>query len=329
MKSRIVLFSVLSFLFFSCATTVNVKLTRPAEVDLNGARTIAVLPIIPSDYDEQIAIEALKTQIEKGLLDSPYITLVSSEAVENAKRRGYLNPADVYLTGKMVYFDVVDKRSEEKKLVKAATDDHPAEYEIKRYWKRQVQFKLKYQIVDSSSNKVLAADEYSTSNTSSTYKSQKELPSVYSIIDYDIRKASRQILQQLQPYTVTKSITLLEVRTKDKELKQRMKAAAELADNSKLNEALKEYDAIYKERGIVEAGYNVAVLLEAMGDLSGAEEMMLSVYEKNPDNRVLKGLDDIRYEIKQAKRLNSQIKEAGNSDDVDFDDYDDFEDLDF
>ena len=42
--------SILCMCFFSCATTVNVQLTRPAKLDLNGAKTIAVLPVKPYAY---------------------------------------------------------------------------------------------------------------------------------------------------------------------------------------------------------------------------------------------------------------------------------------
>ena len=184
---------LLSLLLFSCATTVNVRLTRPAELDLNGARTIAVLPIKPyayyreyntslgmeilintfyqvfdiRDYDEQMAIDSLRNQLERGLMDSPYIKLVSSESVETARRKGYLNPADVYLTGEVSYFNVKDTKSEERKQVKAASGDRKAEYEIVRYWKREVDFVFRYQIVDSSTDKVISFNEYRCSNSSS------------------------------------------------------------------------------------------------------------------------------------------------------------------
>jgi len=337
-------------MFLSCATTVNVKLTRPAHLDLNGARTIAILPIKPCAYykeyntslgmeilinsfyqifdirdpDEQLAIDSLRTQIERGLLDSPYIKLVSSDAVENAKRKGYLNPADVYLTGEVTYFDVSDSKSEERKLVKAAKGDQKAEYEIVRYWKRTAYFNFKYQVVDSSTDKVISFDEIRMEETSSRYESKSSLPGTYSLLESDIRYAAKRILQELQPYVVTKSIKLLEVKTKDKELKARMKAADELAENNQINTASAEFQKIYEETGIVEAGYNAAILQEALGNLSIAETMMEKVYLQNPDSRVAKGLSDIRNEINMANRLKNQINEsvAGSNDSDDFDDID-------
>ena len=47
----------------------------------------------------------------------------------------------------------------------------------------------------------------------------------------------------------------------------------------------------------MEAGYNAAIIQEALGNLSKAEKMMTEVYNANPDSRVAKGLADIQYEI--------------------------------
>ena len=354
--SGLLFLGLINLCLFSCATTVNVNLTRPAQLDLNGARTIAVLPFKPCYYykeyetslgteilvntfyqifkikdpDEQLVIDALYSQIEHGLVNSPYIKLVSSDSVEKALRKGTLNPADVYLTGEVSYFSINDRKYDERKLIRAASGSRPAEYQIVHYWRREVDFHFRYQIVDSGSEKVIASNEYRCSNSSYRYESKGDLPSAYSIIDSYIRTCSRKILQELQPYTVTKSITLLESKTKDKALKERMKAADELADNSKIAQASEEFSKIYKETGLVEAGYNAAILQEAMGNLTKAEKMMTDLYQACPDSRVAKGLADIQYEINQANRLKKQINESEKTgEDLDAIDESDDLDLDF
>ena len=348
MKNKIrclVISLLISLVFISCATTVDVKITRPAHLDLNGAKTIAVLPIKPyayyknsntsigkkilitsfyqlfdiSDPDEQLAIDSLQTQIEKGLLDSPYINIVSSASVENAISKGLLNPADVYLTGEVTYFDVDDEKSEERKQVKAAKGDQKAEYKIETRWRRTVTMNFRYQVVDSLTEQVISYNEMRLQNNSSKYDTKRSLPDAYSIIESDLRTASRKILQELQPYVVTKSIKLLKIKTKDNDLKARVKAADELAKNNKIKEASDRFQDIYEDTGIVEAGYNAAILQEALGNLSVAESMMIEVYDANPDSRVAKGLTDIRNEIGMANRLKNQIQ---SSDDDDFDDLD-------
>ena len=112
-----------------------------------------------------------------------------------------------------------------------------------------------------------------------------------------------------------------------KVLKERMKAADELAESSMLTKASDEFQKIYEETGLVEAGYNAAILQEALGNLSKAERMMTEVYNANPDSRVAKGLADIQYEINQANRLKKQINESEKTNE-DLEGIEDSEDLD-
>lgn len=329
-----------SILFFSCATTLNVNLTRPAKLDLNGAKTIAVLPIKPfayyreydvnfgteilintfyqifeiTDPDEAAIIQRLRADIENGLVKSPYIKLVNSGEVERARRNGYLNPADVYLTGEIAYFSISDKPYEERRLVKEATETEKAVYQFITYWTRYVDLIFRYQIVSSSDNCVISTREIRCSENAGSYDSRRKLPSAYSIVESKVQYAAKTILKELQPYTVTKSIKLLETKSKDKLLKERMKAADSLASENLLEEAKNAFSQIYEETALVEAGYNAAIIEEARGNLSIAESMMMEVYNRNPDSRVAKGLEDIRYEIEQATRLNKQIKSASASD---------------
>ena len=341
-KIHLAFVALISLLFtlVSCATTVNVNLTRPANLDLNGAKTIAVLPIKPyayyreydtslgteilintfyqmfeiTDPDEDAAIRALQGTIESGLMQSPYISLVSAAEVLRAQNKGYINPADVYLTGEIAYFNIDDSITETKKKVKEAEGNRKAEYEFIKTWNRKVECIFRYQVVDSGTNKVLSYREISCNDEVHNYEHKRDLPSAYSIIESEVKYAGRKILKELQPYVVTKSIKLLQTKTKDKELKERFKAAEKLADNGLVKESSAAFTKIYNETDLVEAGYNAAILQEALGNLSVAEKMMIEVYNKNPDNRVAKGLSDIRYEIQQAERLNKQISSSDPTD---------------
>ncbi len=330
---------VSAMFFISCATTVNVKLTRPAELDLNGAKTVAVLPIKPYAYyreydtslgvellinsfyqmfeipdpDEEAAIRALQGGLESGLMESPYINLVSSIEVQRALNKGYINPADVYITGEIAYFNITDICDKVKVITKPAEGDRKAEYEYVPKWSRRVELVFRYQVVDSSSNRVLSYREISCNDSARDYDYKKNLPSAYSLIELEIRSAYKKILKEIQPYTVVKSIKLLQTKTKDKSLKERMKAADSLAQNNLIKEASATFGNIYRETGLVEAGYNEAILQEALGNLSLAEQLMLQVYQANPDSRVMKGLSDIRYEIDQARKLNKQINSSDSA----------------
>ena len=341
-RVRILLLIVLMFFLVSCATSLHVNFTRPAQLDLNGAHTISVLPFKPCEYyrvnnesftetflvnsfyqifdiedpDEKELLDLLESTIKSGLLKSPYIKLVNSSEVQYAINNGTLNPADVYLTGEMVTFTVNDSKYDEKKIIKEAEGNRKAEYEIVTYWKRTVKYRFRYQVVDSTTNQVISFKEIKDESVADSCKIKMDLPSAYRMLESDMKALGKAILKQLQPYYVVKTIDLLEVKTKDKALKERMKAADKLASDYKLDEAYEAFTAIYNDSGIMEAGYNAAIIQEAKGNLSLAESLMLEVYKRYPVSKVSNGLSDIRYEISQANRLNKQINNTIDNEDI-------------
>lgn len=339
MKQSFVFLSILlSSLFISCATKVRYEVVRPAELNLNGAKTISVLPIKPysslriksnttvaeiiiGSYfgfydsvsrDEKKAIEYLQTSIENGLMSSPYIDLISSDAVKTAIDKGYLNPADVYFTGEVTYYNVNDRIKTERVSVESKYTDSNGKkkksYVYVDYYYRDVSFDFKYQIVDSSNNKIIAYEKISIDNSSGRYKSIRDLPSPYSLIENKLKSTASKILKELQPYVVVKSLSLLEDKNKNPD----MKNANELAKEYNINDSYRLYRKLYDENGIFEAGYNAALLKQAMGELSDAEDLMSQLYEKTLDSRAYKALSDIRYEIDQANKLFSQTREESD-----------------
>ena len=318
----------------SCATKVNVRMTRPAQLDLNGAETISVLPFVPFAYynnginfvlgaffgsfdraggQEKKALNYLKSEIESGLVASPYITLVSSSAVQAAIKNGTTNPADVYLTGQVTNFSVYDDRQDYKRKIKDGYYKDDGEYVKPVYvhedqFSRRVELDFLYQVVDSGTDKILSYKKVSISDNSSYYDDPKKLPSAFSVIQYDLSRTASKILRELQPYQITKTIRLLEYKGKPKN--PDFKYAENLADDGYVSESYDEFTRIYNETGMMEAGYNAAMLKMALGNLEGAEVEMSALYEKFNDEKVLAGLKDIKNEIYQANRLKQQTEKS-------------------
>lgn len=337
--------TLFTLILSSCATNIRYTTTRPAKLDLNGAKTISVLSFKPYAYfnkrndargveviinsffeifdrvgpEEKKALEYLQDYIEDGLIKSPYIDVVSASAVQNAIKNGYLIPADVYLTGEVTYFNVTDKKETERIVIKhddEDDDDDPRgkrkeEYRYVDYFTRYVNFDFRYEVVDSSTNKIISYDKITISGSSSRYEHPRDLPDGFSLIKSDIGYEARQILKKLQPYTVSLSVQLL----KDKSKNPEMKSADKLAKDYHIEESYKQFRRIYNETGLFEAGYNAAILQEALGNLSTAEKEMSELYNSTNDSRAYTALQDIRYEIKQAKRL---IEQTESSDDDDY-----------
>ena len=332
---------ILSSLFFtSCATKINVNVTRPGQLDLGGAETIAVLPFTPyayhygSDYytdtgidwvldiffqsfdlsgtEERTCLSNLHSQIEDGLLKSQYIQVVSANAVQTAIKNGSINPADVYLTGEVTYFGVNDEvETTRRKISEGYYDEYydvyiEPEYEIIKKFQRRVKMDFRYQVVESYSNKIISYSSFRLDKVSGYYNYQRDLPSVYSILEYDLKAAGQQILHELQPYEEIKSFVLMEDKSKNPDFKH----ANQLVKDGYLQEGYEEFYKIYQTNGLMAAGYNAAMIKAATGDLKGGEKEMAALYDRFNDKKILDALYDIRNELQQAEKLKNQSNKS-------------------
>jgi len=218
----------------SCATTVSVDVTRPAELDLNGAKSISVLPFKPSPYyghydpyrgyrvsvldfffgfdratpDEREILHHLQDEIEEGLFSSKYLKLISAQATRSALENGTEIPADVYLTGEVIFFHVDDDLRQRRVKIPKKNDDDEQMYRMEDYWVRSAEMDFRYQVVDSKTNEILSFRTVSLSDTE-TRDHRRDLPSPYSMLRWDVESAARKILKEIQPYQVRKNISLL------------------------------------------------------------------------------------------------------------------------
>lgn len=336
-----ILFSILilfTILLSSCATTLNIQVTRPAKLNLKGAKTIGVLPFDESDKNpfnyffdgdkdiienyfnyygeisrvEQNIISYIHENLERGLMNSPYISLVNYRELKNALKYGSKNPADVFIGGDVVSFKIVDRQSKVKHKIPSdeLVDPNKPEYYYEYYYSREVELIFNYDIVDGETRRIIAHDTKKINETSGSYSKMKELPSAFSMISYEIDSFISELMHNIQPYTVTKSITLLEDKTDN----QRMKHADELAKDRYYKESYSEYIKIYMHTKQFEAGYNAAMLLMAIGELRSADALMNEVYKNHGDKRALDAIYDIRNEIKQAELLDNQLNPIDNQD---------------
>lgn len=321
----IYLFIFICLFFSSCSTTLKVNVTRPANIDLLGAKTIAVIPFEKSqdnpinyffDIDrdsfedyfnhftqiasaERSIINYIKGQFERELSRSNYISLI------------YGNPykADIFITGEIISLRVHDI---EKSIKKEVPEDEildnnekleKTEYYYDFIYSREVQLIFNYEIVDGRSRKVIAYDTIKIENQSDFFKNTTLLPNIYEMVKYDLDNFIWSLVRNIQPFNTTKSISLL----KDKNENPDMEHADSLAKNGYYHESYREFVNIYVNTGLMEAGYNAAMILMALGKLENAEKLMTDVYDNCRSPKVYDGLLDIKNEIRQAKILENQL----------------------
>ena len=83
--------------------------------------------------------------------------------------------------------------------------------------------------------------------------------------------------------------------------------ADKLASKGYYTDSYNLFMKVYNETKSVESGYNAAMLLIAMGKLNDAEALLSTLYDETFDVKVKEALDDVRYEIKQSKKVQEQV----------------------
>lgn len=309
-------------LLSSCATTLRVKVKRPAELDMHGANTIAVLQFQPvggqrfnkrgmsvrdvlrmfdpyeknMNRDEREICQILTDELRFNLAKSEDLQLVDDRTISEALRSGRKVPVDAYLTGYIYKFDNhVDKHE-----ITSKDDDGNKIVKIK--WERNVSVTIRYEIIDARTNEIITFRKQDFRKSSGYYDDKWSIPEAYDLLQRDIESLAHRILKEVQPYYETVSLTL----RGEKDDPEELKIANEHAKNGLIEEATKEYETYYNKTGNTTAGYNAALLYQAQGELYEAEYIMKEI-AKDGDKGAVRALKSIRYEIEQAEILQKQM----------------------
>ena len=166
-------------------------------------------------------------------------------------------------------------------------------------------FFISYEIIDAETREIIYSTTENYEKSSSEYKDPRDLPSASSLAKSSITSYSSKLMKKIAPYTVHREISMM----KDKSKNTNMKLANEFIKNGQINLAKEEYLEVYKQTGLLEAGFNAARLLEAQGNYEEAEKIMFEIYQKTANKKAFNTLNDIRYEIRAAKKLQAQLEQ--------------------
>ena len=268
-----------SCLISSCATislkpfSKTISGVHPANVDLNGAKSITVMPFA---VDPKVMAGQNQTADAQHAADYIRECLVSE--LEKSKSLKYkASGADVAISGRITKYIVETE--------KAATGSG---------YVCSVVAALEYDIVNTKSNSVISHNSTSVSTESKAYASAKRLPKSYQLIEPKLPRISTVILQDVQPYTVVNRISLIKVKNN-----RPMRKAYKLFSEGKYSESMQSYLDIYKSSGLFEAGYNAARLMQIKGDLNSAKTLASELFSKFKDTRAA----NILHEIENQQNL--------------------------
>ncbi len=313
-KSFILLIVVAAICLCGCATQVKVVVDRPAELNMNGANSIAILPIQANEPEktetinflgfftilrksstpstrEQLA-DYLTNSLTSKLLSTSYYTVVDSAMVEGALKAGNKPPVDVYLTGSINQFNT--------KVTSEVVENDDGTTTV--YYKRTADVSVNYRIIDATTGSIVAMRKADYSRTSSSDTDEYKLPGAYDLLTGELDRLASKIMKEVQPYQETMYLSLLKDKTKDPDFAE----ADQYAKNGAIELSYEKFQAIYDKTGYYEAGYNAAILLQALGKLEDARDAMKALVAKTGDKKAISALAAINREIASAEKFKQQ-----------------------
>jgi len=241
-----------------CATYVPVKSVRPPTIDTSGIQRLAIKP-----FENRSGIGGPDSvQLTR------YLTETAERIIKNTGKFTIVAPTDPNADGVFIgeMRSLVSKDSMERRERK----DKEGKIHIQIIYNRDVYLEFSYSVISSRTDMpvgtVIKQGSNSSSGSGSTVNLTDTLTLAKSIVDSQIRSLTRDIT----PTIVSADRQLLNETSKDKEVKQRMKAALASVKSGNYEEAIRQYDEIYGEYGSNAARTNAGILRESIASETAA-----------------------------------------------------------
>ena len=333
---------VLFLLLAGCATSIRMEIMRPAEVNMAGARRVAVMDFgIPPEndqawtWDELWALALAKmlnletarkaTLVEKlaqyttermigTLANTNYFEVVNpgdiSRAVIGSGRRnpnpimiGQLVGAQAIIVGDIT--TLVNRAEQFTRIekVKDKTTGKDTETTV-LYVKRTLELDLTYRAVNTSTGAIMATKTLEDSNVREIrYADRSSLEAEEAVFRGMIDAMLPKIAKQIAPYKETVYRGLMKDETKDPE----MKKADELVKNNLYDSALGIYLDAWRRSRNPAAGVNAGIMYEVLGDLDSAIATVRQVVDATANRKAMGEYNRLLKEKKDQEELLRQL----------------------
>jgi hypothetical protein len=280
-----------------CATTVPLRIQRVPAMNTAGIRRIAIMPFKTSDYSNlqrEIAQFLTATATSK-IRSTNYFVLVDYSEIERLQKSGENigNHIDALFTGQILSMTSSDTSNVIEKI-----DPETKNKIYETVYNREVELSFNYSFIRARDGTII--DVITRQGKTTDYKSAQNLLNSASQMGQGIVNSRlANLARDVAPYTVIESRALLSEKSRDKELKNKMKEADTLVKSGNYKGALDAYLIIYNGYNNYAAAHNAAIMHEALGDTPTAAALMERViYETgNPQaSSVLARLNRILQE---------------------------------
>lgn len=313
-----------ALIFTGCQTEVETKIERPAVLDVKNSTTVAVMPFKGSAEmakllddgtynvnlyrnidgltsnplkvdDEQRVMAAITDALINDFEKTGRFTVVPSRQVTQAEAAGKKAPADLVITGGLTYFGTALQKEQRQTTDKKGGNVRHTTY----YW-RDITVSVVYSVLETKTNTLLDNREAKYTVSSEPTPERGFVPEAADMAIDKVKELSKSIVKDFLPYTEDVALTLLFHKDTT------MKTASTNAQLGKIDLAIEQFQRIYDNKGYFEAGYNIAVLLQANGELEEAYALMKEVYARFNDDKAKRALAVLEQEISSKDKLKTQ-----------------------
>ena len=281
--------AVIPLVFLSCATVVSFQVEHPPLIDLRNVNTITVIPF---EWNSTWEYQYLSGCVTSALIDGirrGRINFVNPYLSQNIYQRNYAKYADVYITGRITNV----RANSETELIEEKILGNEV---VRRYrTSRTVTVDIEYSYIRSANNERLGTfrkDEISTHTFEHPERRnnrtrRERLPFIFRqrgslterIAESAILKFSDTMAQELGPWTTTERRNIRGTGNDP-----RSAEAKQLVRQRQYGNALDLYSGIYGQTGLVPAGYNAAILLQATNKFPDALELLFDLQRRTAES---------------------------------------------
>ena len=344
LNKSIVLPVLLVILFAGCATSISVMVTKPAEVNMAGARKVALFDFTVPERGRELSLDELwdralrrslrrdlreRDRIEEGiagfatdslldiLLDTEYFEIISPTDVSRAIEYYDINEVDPIMLGSLLGAEAIimgditgmkEDLSNFVRIEKYVDEETETEYEIEVPWvKREVSMLLTYRVINTSTDKLMATRTFNESRFHEVKKDNvNNLRDAEDMYRDILKRVLPQIARQIAPYKAREYRVMMNDQSKPKN--PRMKDADVYVKGGVYDKALELYLEIWHGTGNPAAGVNAAILYEVTGNVDEAINVIEQVLEVSAEKKVMQEYNRLKQVREDLKRLEEQMQ---------------------
>jgi hypothetical protein len=271
-------------LITSCATSIQLTVQRPPNLNTAGIRRIAVMPFEANSSACREMAQYATTVATKRIQELNYFTLINPSDIERLKRnnQNVESYIDAQFVGQITRINTTNEAHNGSYKNKEGDIIYYIDYIT------NVEIEFNYYLVLARDSKIIGPI-YKKRSRSETSRESYPLssPLLRSIIDEQLRYLARDIA----PYRVIETRTFVTENSKDKVLIAEMKDALSQVKSGNYKLALEAYLGIYEQYKNIAAAENASILYESFGEVQTAANFMQRAYNDTGNPRAMSALD--------------------------------------